>query len=106
MSAEPTLGEVFRRLDEVSRQLAALADQMAKDRVAAEVVYVRKDVYGAETLALTTRVGKIEQDDEIRDRDAAAFRRQVFFIVLGSALPAIAGLLLAVNNFLAAGGRT
>lgn len=106
MTAEPSLGEVFRRLEEVSRQLAALADQMAKDRVAAEVVFVRKDVYAAETLALTTRVTKVELDDETRDREAAAFRRQLFFIVLAIALPAIAGLLLAVNNFLAAGGRT
>lgn len=105
MTAEPTLGEVFRRLDEVSRQLSSLADQMGKDRVAAEIVFVRKDVYAAETNSLTTRVTKIEAEDEARDRDAVAFRRQLMFLVLATALPAIAGLLLAVNNFLAAGGK-
>lgn len=105
MSDEPTLGEVFRRLDEVSRQLAALADQMAKDRVSAENVFVRKDVYNAESLSLDTRVRKIETDDEKRDDDAASFRRQVFFMLLGFAIPAIGGLLLAVNNYLAGAGR-
>jgi hypothetical protein len=103
---EPSLGEVLRRLDDVARQMTALALQMRDDRLEAAATFVRQDVYTANTIALTTRVTKIEADDEAKEKDAAAFRRQLLFIILAVAIPAIASLLLAVNNFLAAGGAS
>lgn len=104
MADEPTLGEVLRRLEQVASELAKVTEQLRTDRVEAAATYVRKDVYIAETTSVTVRVGKLEDDNEAKEKDAAAFRRQLLFMILGIAIPAIGGLLLAINNFLSAGG--
>jgi hypothetical protein len=101
---EPTLGEVMRRLEQVSRDMAAISTQLAEDRRTAETTFVRKDVYAAETFATGGRVKKLEDDNEAKEKESAAFRRQVLLMILGIAIPAIAGLLLTVNTILSNGG--
>lgn len=51
MSNEPTMGEVMRRLDDVSRQMTELAREMKEDRAAASATFVRQDVYIAQRQA-------------------------------------------------------
>lgn len=103
---EPTLGEVLRRLNEVSGQMTALGNQMAQDRRDAADTYVRRDVYDARHAGVLRRVDEIEADADTREKAAADFRRQLLFIVLGTAIPAVFALLLAINNFLANGAAT
>lgn len=51
MPEEPTLGEVVRRLDEVSRQLASVVHDIKDDRSQNAATYVRQDVYVAQRQA-------------------------------------------------------
>ena len=106
MVPEPTLSEVLWRLDEVSRQMTILAADLKND-------YVRKDVYEARHNSMANRVAKAESEikdveTELAEKDKAAdnFRRQIFVGIILAAIPAVLGLLLALNNFLAAGGAT
>ncbi|HET7303639.1 MAG TPA: hypothetical protein VFJ12_03685 [Segeticoccus sp.] len=62
MPDEPTLGEVMRRLDETSRQLADLAGQMREDRNHAAATYVRQDVYVAQRQADHAVVADLQTD--------------------------------------------
>lgn len=103
---EPTLGEVLRRLNEVSATMQDMAQRLERERVENAVTFVRKDVYDARHVILTERVKGLEQDADDREKAAEAFRRQVLVVVIGVALPAFLALVLAVNNFLAAGGQT
>lgn len=103
---EPTLGEVLRRLDEVSRQMSALGTQMGQDRRDVASTYVPREVYEARHAAITRRVDELEADFDIREKTSADFRRQLLFLVLGTAIPAVLALLLAINNFLANGAAT
>lgn len=105
VNGEPSLGEVLRRLEDVSRQLASLASQMAEDRREAAVTFVRQDVYSSQQQGIERRVGDLERDVELKEKTAAETRRQFVFLCLGIAIPAILGLLLAINNFVNAGGQ-
>ena len=53
MPDEPTLGEVIRRLDDVSRQLVELTREIKDDRAANAATFVRQDVYVAQRHADT-----------------------------------------------------
>lgn len=97
--SEPTLGEVLRRLDEVANTLTNLASRLDKD-------YVRKDVYGEWREAMAQRVKDIEAELDEKVRDATAFRRQIIVCLVGVGVPAVLAMVLAINNFLAAGGAT
>jgi hypothetical protein len=59
---EPTLGEVMRRLEETSRQLAGIADRMREDRSDAAKTYVRQDVYLAQRQADHAVVSDLQSD--------------------------------------------
>lgn len=51
VTSEPTPGEIMRRLDDISRQLARVVDQVARWQTQAERTYVRQDVYLAQRQA-------------------------------------------------------
>jgi predicted proteasome-type protease len=104
--SEPTLGEVLRRLDEVSRQLQAMAIKLDTDRVENANVYLRKDVYEARHVALSRRMDEVEADAAQKERDAESFRRQIIVGLVLAGVPAVLAMVLAINNFLAAGGAT
>ena len=107
---EPTLHEVLRKLNEVVATLTKLADRLDRD-------YVRKDVNDERLLNIAIRITKAEAEAEEaeekalererqKERDAASFRRQIIVGLVVAAVPAVLGLVLAINNFLAAGGAT
>ena len=58
MPEDPTLGEILRRLDELSRQLIDLTREIKEDRTVAATTYVRQDVYQAQRLADAGRDGR------------------------------------------------
>ena len=103
---EPTLGEILRRLDAVAAQMTTLAAEMRQDRLDAAATYVRKDVYESRHKNLKDDVTNLETYNKEREKREADTRRQFMFLMLSIAVPAILGLLLAVNNFLATGGQT
>lgn len=103
MGDEPTLGEALRRLDAVSKHLDTLAAQMAEDRRDFASTYVRHDVYEARHLSLDRRVTILEADNEDREKTAAETRRQFMFLVLGIAIPAVAGFLLGLASLVSGG---
>src|SRR5690348_10619280 len=74
--AEPTMGEVMRRLDEVARQMSELFREIKEDRAAAAATFVRQDVYIAQRhadhavvadLASEAKAAKETLGREIRD---------------------------------------
>lgn len=101
---EPTNGEVMRRLDEVSRTMVELAAQLRADRQDAETKFVRKDVFAPTHSALSEKVDRLERDLEDREKAQDTFRRQIILTVIGFGLPALGGLVIGINNLLAAGG--
>lgn len=110
---EPSLGEVLRRVDEVSRQMKDIADAMTIERRENAATYLRRDLYEARHTALTKRMDGVESElaDDRKaaadDRKAADNARRQFVIGLVLlAIPAIFGLVLAINNFLVTGGQT
>lgn len=104
--SEVSLGEVLRRLDTVSQQMVTLAAEMRQDRIDAAQTYVRKDVYDAKHKIVQEDLEDLQVYNKDREKRESDTRRQVMFLMLSIAVPAILGLLLAVNNFIAAGGQT
>lgn len=105
MTAEPTLGELLRRLEEVVKQLQDISSKMERDRSDAALTYVRKDVYGAEYTGHERRLKDLEDESAAREKTAADTRRQFIFLVLSLAIPVIASLLLSVNQYLSSGAK-
>ena len=98
----PTLGEVIRRLEAMSKQIDKLTTQMEDDRRHFDEVYVPREVYEARHSFVKQRIDAIEE----REKGAAGFRRQVIGGLIIAFVPAMVALLLAINNFLANGGVT
>lgn len=94
--SEPSLAEVLRRLDETSRQLESIVGQMRSDRLEYATTYVRKDVYGAEFMALSRRVSDVEEYQASREKVAAETRRQLYLVVLASFLPSLGTLIVVL----------
>lgn len=103
---EISLGEVLRRLDQVSASMVTLAAEMRQDRQDAASTYVRKDVYERDEKSHSDDILDLQTYNKDREKRDADTRRQLVFLLLGIAIPAILGLLLAVNNFISAGGPT
>jgi hypothetical protein len=95
MAEDWTPGELTRRLEDVVRRLETF-----------ESAFVRKDLYEARHTNITRRIDLIERDNDERERSVDTFRRQVYLVIITTAIPALLGLLLAINNFLASGGKT
>lgn len=81
-SDDITLGEVVRRLDDITRQLAGLADRL-------DETYLRKDVYEVKHVNLRHDV------DEILEQQQWNRRLAVSGIVLPVLATVIAALILA-----------
>lgn len=110
---EPTLGEALRRLDDVSKKLDGLAQQLSDDRRDFATTYVPRELYETRHMhlhdrikAVTERLDSQEREQEERDRSAAAFRRQLLLIVLAPAVPALGAFLLSLFILLADQGGT
>lgn len=102
--SEPTMGEVLRRLDEVSRQLLDLAGQMREDRNTAAATFVRQDVYQAQRIADQAVVADLNGDiravKKSHESDAG-FRRQVWLTMGALAVTSLITVAIAIINFLA-----
>lgn len=114
-NSEPTMGEVIRRLEAISKQLTEVVREIKEDRTQNAATFVRQDVYQAQRIAdqaVTADVAgdirtvKADLDREVtaikaeRSSDTA-FRRQV---LLGFAVGGIGWLLtiaLFIANFIA-----
>jgi hypothetical protein len=103
MADEPTIGEAMRRLDAVSRQMEALAARLAEDRRDFASTYVRHDLYDARHRSLDRRVALIESENELKERDESGRRRQMTFLLLGTALTSVASLLVSMAILLVGG---
>lgn len=122
LANEPTMGEVMRRLDEVARQLAGLAEQMQRDRVAAtaqaledrkhaEETFLRHDVYvanrstdQANRAADQGMVANLFQDIKGIEKDRetdVAWRRQIILAVTLLTITTLVTVAIAVSNLLA-----
>jgi hypothetical protein len=103
---DPTLGELLRRLDVATSTMNDLAAEMRRDRRDVEATYVRKDVYDRDHKVVSDDITDLQDYNKDREKREADTRRQLVFLMLAIAVPAILGLLLAVNNFISAGGQT
>ena len=104
MPDEPTLGEVLRRLDEVSRQLIDTSREMKEDRKSAAATYVRQDVYIAQRQAdaavLADTHGDIQSIKDDRRKDADWKRQQNLFLA-GLTITALVSIAIAIANIVA-----
>jgi uncharacterized protein (DUF1778 family) len=121
-NSEPTMGEVLRRLDEVSRQLLDLAAQMREDRDKAFTTFVqqavyneREKTYAAQRLADQAVVADLHGDlktvetNLVRDVEAirkaresdTGFRRQVWLTLGALAITTLVTIVIAIFNFVA-----
>lgn len=104
MPDEPTLGEVIRRLDDVSRQLVELTREIKDDRSANAATFVRQDVYVAQRQADGAVVadlhGEIRTLKESRQKDSD-WRRQQNLSLAVVAIGAVVSIALAIVNILA-----
>lgn len=104
MPDEPTLGEVLRRLDEVSRQLVDITREIKEDRSAAAATYVRQDVYIAQRQADAAVVADIHgdiksiKDDRRKDND---WKRQQNLSLAALAITVLVSIALAIVNIVA-----
>lgn len=83
-----------------------LGKEMRQDRGKIEDTYVRKDVYSRDHGVITDDITDLQEYNKDREKREADTRRQLVFLMLAIAVPAILGLLLAINNFISAGGQT
>lgn len=86
MSDEPSVGEIIRRLDDVSRRLDDTSKRVDAQSERMEARYVAKGEYLSDRRGDERRLKDLEDDIE----KAGAFRRQV-----------AAGVLIAVLGFVA-----
>jgi hypothetical protein len=119
---EPTNGEVLRRLDEVSRQLVALAGEMKEDRAKAYTVFVQQAVYNerektyvAHRLAdqavvadlhgdikkVETNLGREIDGIKTDRKNDVNFRRQVWLTMGALAITTLVTVVIAIINFVA-----
>jgi hypothetical protein len=103
-NSEPTLGEVLRRLEEVSRQLLDVTHELKEDRKATAATYVRQDVYIAQRQADAAIVADLAGDmQSMRDerKTDVGFRRQVWLTLGALAISMLVTIVIAIANFVA-----
>ena len=91
---EPTLGEVLRRISDLSSQVAALVAEIKQDRIDAAKTFVRQDVYIVEQNMQNAVVSDLNGDIKTMREDLKAekaSRRQIWL-----AISAIAVSLLSI----------
>ena len=95
MADEVTLGEVVRRLDSITAQLAQIIAGQAQDRQHAAETFVRKDVLDPTLNAIRVDVTELQ-----RDRDNQENRnRQLWLAVAGSAVTIVLTILAQALGF-------
>lgn len=94
MTAEPTLGEVVRHLNEIVTRVDRLSQSL-------EANYVRKDLYDARHIHLNRRVDDLEKDREADKAEVAedkkarlAFQRQIVAGLIVGTLLMVAQLVI------------
>lgn len=109
---EPTIGEVLRRIDALTAQVADLVREIKDDRAEAAATYVRRDVYMAERQAQNAVVSDLQsdiatvktdlgreikgvKDDRRTDNDK---RRQMWLAIGGLAITSLIGIAGLVVN--------
>jgi CHASE3 domain sensor protein len=109
----PNIGEIIRRLDEITARQERMLDKMDRDRTEAAKLYVRQDVYLAERQMANAVVSdlqtdisgvssKVETDRKEREqqrKEEAVARRQIWLALGGisvTLLLGIAGLIIQV----------
>lgn len=102
--SEPTLGEVLRRLDDLSRQMLDLVREIKEDRSENAKTFVRQDVYIAQRLAdqavTADLAGDLQslKDDRKKDLDGQRQRN----LTLGLfAITTLVSIALSIVNILA-----
>ena len=104
MTDEPTLGEVIRRLDDITRQLVDLTRELKEDRSSAAATFVRQDVYMAQRHADHATTADLHGDiqtirtDRAKDLD---WRRQVLLWGAGLTITTLVSIALAITAVLA-----
>jgi len=109
----PSIGEIIRRLDEITARQERMLDKMDRDRTEAAKLYVRQDVYLAERQMANAVVSdlqtdisgvssKVDEDRKSREqqrKEEAVARRQIWLALGGisvTLLLGIAGLIIQV----------
>ena len=89
-----TLGEVARRLEDVSGQIVRLADEIRQDRTLLAATYVPRETYTANTKTDDLRFKALE----LWITNQEAFRRQVVAGLVLLFFSTIAAIALAVSG--------
>lgn len=101
MTDEPTLGEVVRRLDQVTSQLAGIAERLERRETYIEENFVRRSVWHEARKADQAMAANLAQDIgalQETDKTDAAWRRQVMLTLAAVAIASIVSIALAVVN--------
>lgn len=103
---EPTLGEVLRRIDALTAQVADLVREIKDDRAEAARTFMRQDVYVTERRTIEANIADVRADittvseradgrfktiDERFQADADR-RRQMWFSIAGLTLTLVLGI--------------
>lgn len=89
-----TLGEVARRLEDVSTQIVRLAEEIRSDRLLLAQTYVARETYSANREADDLRFKALEGHNTNQD----AFRRQVLAGLVLLFFSTIAAIVLALSG--------
>jgi hypothetical protein len=104
MPDDPTLGEILRRLDDLSRQLIDLTREIKEDRTTSAATYVRQDVYlaqrHADAAVLADIHGDIAAVREERKKDND-WRRQLNLALASLTITVLVSISLAIVNIVA-----
>jgi hypothetical protein len=105
--SQPTLGEVMRRLDDTSSQLARLADQMRTDRDRADMRFVPRGEWVEGRRADQGRIAETEKDVvEIKGKETAreqadtTWRRQILLAFAVAAFSGIVSVAVAIAGLI------
>jgi hypothetical protein len=104
---EPTMGEVVRRLEEVSGQLQRTSEDIRTDRTEQARTYVRQDVYNSDKRSEELARESIAKDTvelEARLDKADAFKRQIMAGVSVGAILLVINVVIALSALLATKG--
>src|ERR1700754_155213 len=98
------MGEVLRRVDDLVREIKALAEQMRDDRVHAAQTFVRLDVYASDRRGDALAVTEAQKDLAEMQSNAKAdanWRRQVMLALAVLAITTLVTVGIAISNYLA-----
>lgn len=99
MADDVTMGEVVRRLDSITAQLATIIAGQAEDRRHNTETFVRKDVMDSKFESIGQRFTEVEKDVEDGKKALANQQdrnRQLVFAIIGVAVPALISIILAL----------